>query len=257
MSRSPRIQFPGALYHVTSRGIRRTDIFLDRRDFLIWLDILAQTVAKHSIKIHGYCLMPNHFHLLLETPFANLSLAMQMLNARYCQHFNKRHGTSGHVIQGRFHAVLIEFNRQLLAVSRYVSLNPVRAKLTQTPSEWQWSNHRHFLKPETAPAWLETDWLLSQFGNKGSPERIGRYEAFVMAGMGMPNPLQFEGQLPNLKRAHALTLQEYADKYPNRTEAMARAFQSTAHTRRQVGEFFGVSPRTISRAIIEFPEFDS
>ena len=177
---------------------------------------------------------------------------MHKLNARYCQHFNKRHGTSGHVIQGRYYAVLIEDDRQLLAVSRYVSLNPVRAKLVHDPSEWEWSNHRHFLSPETAPEWLEIGWLLNQFDNDRA-----RYEAFVLAGIGMPNPLRFHRQLPNPKREQALSLEEYAAKYPNRTEAMARALQSTAHTREEIAEFFGVSTRTISRALIAFPEIDS
>jgi len=253
MSRPTRIQFQNALYHVTSRGNRRANIFLDNRDFLIWLDLLAEAVEKHAIKVHGYCLMPNHFHLLIETPCANLSQVMHMLNARYCQHFNKRHGTTGHVIQGRFHAVLIEFNQQLLAVSRYVSLNPVRAKLVNDPADWAWSNHRHFLMPESAPDWLETKWLLSQFDDNLETQ-LSNYKDFVLAGIGMPNPLEHHGQRPNPKREQALSLQEYADKYPNRDEAMARAHQTTAYTRQQIGEFFGVSSRTISRAIIAFPD---
>jgi len=256
MSRPPRIEFPGALYHVTSRGNRRANIFLDQRDFHIWIDILAETVEKHSIKVYGYCLMPYHYHLLIETPNANLSAAMHSLNARYCQHFNKRHGTSGHVIQGRFHAVLIKFDQQLLTVSRYLSLYPVRAKLTSNPADWPWSNHRYMLAPETAPSWLDTKWILAQFESTSAKEQIGRYEAFVMAGIGMPNPLQFHGQTPKPNKEGSLSLQEYADKYPNRTEAIARAFQSTAYTRQQIGEFFEVCPRTISRAIITFPEIE-
>jgi putative transposase len=256
MSRPPRTQFPDAIYHVTSRGNRRAKIFLDKRDFLIWLDILAETVEQHSIKVYGYCLMPNHYHLLIQTPIANLSQAMHKLNAKYCQHFNKRHATSGHVIQGRFHAILVESDRQILAVSRYVSLNPVRAKLVQDPSDWPWSNHHHFLNPETAPSWLETGWILGQFGKDDAAAQIARYKAFVMDGVGMANPLQLYGQRPNPRREHALTLQEYAEKYPDRTEAMARAFQSSAHTREQIAEFFGVSTRTVSRAIIAFPEID-
>ena len=254
MSRPPRIQFNSAIYHVTARGNRRANIFLDKRDFLIWLDLLAEAVGKHSIKVHGYCLMPNHFHLLIETPQANLSQVMHMLNARYCQHFNKRHGTSGHVIQGRFHAVLIESDQQLMAVSRYVSLNPVRAQLVKDPADWAWSNHKHFLAPELAPDWLEMNWLLGQFSDDDLTERINRYKEFVLAGIGMPDPLRFYRQLPNPKREQALSLQEYADQYPNRTEAMARAHQSTAYTRQQIGEFFGVSSRTISRAIVAFSD---
>lgn len=253
MSRPLRILFPGAIYHVTSRGNRRAPIFLDERDHLIWLDLLGEVAGKYSIKVMGYCLMPNHYHLLIETPIPNLSKAMHMLNARYCQHFNKRHGTSGHVIQGRFHAVLVKHIQQLLAVARYVVLNPVRAKLVENPADWKWSHHRYILAPEAAPIWLETKWILGQFE---CDEPTPRYAAFVMAGIQMQNPLQFYRQTPNEKREQALSLQEYADKYPNQTEAMARAFQSCAHTREQISAFFGVSTRTISRAIISFPELD-
>lgn len=257
MSRPPRIQFPGAIYHVTSRGNRRAAIFLDDRDHLIWLDLLADVVEKFGIKVLGYCLMPNHYHLLIETPIPNLSEVMHRLNACYCQHFNKRHGTSGHVIQGRFHAVIVQQNEQLLAVSRYVVLNPVRARLVENPSDWKWSNHRHFMAPESAPEWLDSTWILSQFDGPDTAPSTKRYEAFVLAGINMTNPLQLHCQLPSKKRESALSLQEYAEKYPNRTEALARAFQSTAYTRAQIAEFFGVSTRTISRAIITFPALDS
>lgn len=253
MSRPPRIQFPGALYHVTSRGNRRQILYTDRRDYLIWLDLLAEVVEKHAVRVHGYCLMPNHFHLIIETPLANLSASMHSLNARYCQHFNKRHGACGHVLQGRFHAILVEFNKQLLAVSRYVSLNPVRARLVQTASDWPWSNHRHFLAPEFAPPWLQTEWMLSQFGEPNSHERIVRYERFVMAGIGKPNPLQFDDRMQNANREQALALHEYAERYPNRTEAIAQALRSGAYSRQQICEYFGVSSRTVSRALTAFP----
>jgi putative transposase len=246
MSRPPRIQFHGACYHITSRGNRRAPIYLDHRDHLIWLDILAETVEKHGIKVHGYCLMPNHFHLLIITPHANLSEAMHMLNSLYCQHFNKRHGSTGHVIQGRFHARLIESNEQLLAAARYISLNPVRARLTLTPADWPWSHHRHFLNPAAAPKWLETSWLLEQFGNLDKGEGSARYEAFVQAGVGKPNPL----------REHAPPLDYFLTNYPDRDEAMARALHSTAYTRQEIAEHFGVSSKTVSRALVRYPSAD-
>ncbi|WP_028103386.1 REP-associated tyrosine transposase [Pseudoduganella violaceinigra] len=256
MNRPTRIQFPSATYHVTSRGNRRAPIYLDRRDFLIWLDLLAGTVEKHAVKVHGYCLMPNHYHLLIETPNANLSKAIHMLNARYCQHFNKRHHVSGHVIQGRFHAILIKSDRQLQAVSRYMNLNPLRARLVRNPSEWPWSSYPAYLAPENAPNWLETERVLSEFGDIADSTRSSSYQSFVLAGLGAPNPLRFHGQRPNARREQALSLQEYAEEYADRTEAMARALQSTAYTRQEIAEFFGVSTRTISRAATIFPAAD-
>lgn len=257
MSRPPRIIFPGAVYHVTSRGNRRAAIYHDRRDHLIWLETLAETVEKHAFKVYAYCLMPNHFHLLLETVDANLSEGMHMLNATYCQHFNKRHQLSGHVIQGRFHAVGVGKQKQLLAAARYISLNPVRAKLVSDPKEWQWSSHGYYLQPEIAPAWLNTDWLLSQFGNGDITERIVAYEKFVAAGIGMPNPLSFHSERSNLSRVKVQPLITYAALYQNRDEAMARAHQSKGYTRQQIADHFGVSIKTVSRAIQGFPVDDA
>jgi REP element-mobilizing transposase RayT len=256
MSRAQRIQFPGAVYHVTSRGNRRAAIYLDRRDHLIWLDTLAETVEKHAFRVHAYCLMPNHFHLLLQTPRPNLSAGMHMLNATYCQHFNHRHGLSGHVTQGRFHAVNVENNSQLLAVLRYISLNPVRARLVRDAAEWQWSSHRHYIDPENAPDWLDTNWLLSQFGTRGVRQRITAYKRFVAAGIGMPDPLALHSERPDPIREQALSLYSYAENFPDRDEAMARAHQSTAYTRQQIASHFGVSLKTVSRAIKDLPQDD-
>ena len=203
-------------------------------------------------QLEGGAKFPLTFHLLIETVHANLSESMHQLNATYCQHFNRRHGLTGHVIQGRFHAVRIEKNKQLLAVARYISLNPVRAKLVADPADWPWSSHRHYLHPDEAPDWLETTWLLSQFGPGDCNSRIAAYAEFVANGIGMPNPLNFHTERPNPLRERAQPLITYAAKYPDRNEAMAKAYQSTAYTRQAIAEHFGVSVRTVARAIREF-----
>ena len=233
--------FPGALYHVTARGNRRAAIFLDRRDHLIWLDKLAATVEAHQFVVHGYCLMPNHYHLLVETPLANLPDGMQMLNATFCQHFNQRHQLSGHVIQGRYHAVNVNKDAQLLAVARYICLNPVRAHLVEHPADWPWSSHCHMMAPQAAPAWLETQWLLAQFGQGPLAQQIKAYCEFVEAGRRLGHPLR--------KRQEPLSLQGYAARWPSTREAMKQAYMSQAYTRQQIADYFGVSTRTVSRAI--------
>jgi len=256
MSRAPRIVFPGAIYHVTSRGNRRAAIYHDRRDHLIWLDTLAETVDNHDLKVHAFCLMPNHYHLLMETVRANLSEAMHQLNASYCQHFNNRHGLTGHVIQGRFHAVTVARSEQMLAVARYISLNPVRAKLVADAADWLWSSHRHYLSPDNAPDWLETEWILSQFGPGNQNQRLAAYKEFVASGIDMPNPLQFHTERPNPRSEAAQPLATYAAHYPNRDEAMAHAFQTSAYTRQEIANHFGVSVRTVARAIQNYAPSD-
>ena len=252
MSRAPRIVFPGAIYHVTSRGNRRAAIYHDRRDHLIWLDTLSETVDKHELKVYAFCLMPNHYHLLIETVQANLSAAMLQLNSSYCQHFNHRHGLTGHVIQGRFHAVNVARSEQMLAVARYISLNPVRAKLVHDAADWPWSSHRYYLALDDAPGWLETSWLLSQFGSGDRSQRIAAYKEFVANGIDLPDPLRFHKERPNPQSEDAQSLISFASIYPERDEAMARAFQTSAYTRQQIANHFGVSIRTVARAIDRF-----
>ena len=249
MSRPLRIQLPGAIYHVTSRGNRRAPIFHDHRDHLIWLDILAETAVEHGFQIYGYCLMPNHYHLVIRTTEANLSEGMQQLNATYCQHHNHRHKLTGHVLQGRFHAVLIEGDKQLLATTRYISLNPQRAKLVSDPADWPWSSHRHFLGPASAPEWLETEWLLAQFAGEDLPQRIAAYKDFVNAGIGLQNPIQPPQREKRYVHELPPPLATFAARFPNRDEAMARAHQSGAYTRDDIASHFGVSKRTVTRAI--------
>ena len=136
MARPLRLEFSGAVYHITSRGNARQNIVDDDRDRSQWLTLLAHVVDRYRWLCHGYCLMDNHYHLLVETPQPNLSLGMRQLNGRYTQAYNLRHRRVGHLFQGRFTAILIEKDARLLELSRYVVLNPVRAKLVSYPRHW-------------------------------------------------------------------------------------------------------------------------
>jgi REP element-mobilizing transposase RayT len=182
MARPLRIEFPGALYHVTSRGNARQPIFLDDRDRLFFLDRLGEVVRTHRWRCHSYCLMPNHYHVLMETPEPNLSRGMRRLNARYSQHFNRRHERVGHVLQGRFHAVVVERDTHLLELARYIVLNPVRAGLLAAAEEYPWSSLRSTLGVEPSPPWLDSARMLSGFGSRN------RYLAFVREGLAARSP---------------------------------------------------------------------
>lgn len=166
MSRPLRLEFPGAIYHVTSRGNARQAIVADDRDRSQWLTLLAHVVARYGWLCHAYCLMDNHYHLLIETPQPNLSLGMRQLNGRYTQAYNRRHARVGHLFQGRFTAILVEKEAHLLELCRYVVLNPVRANLVTHPRLWAWSSYRATVGETKAPVWLMTDWILSQFGQR-------------------------------------------------------------------------------------------
>ncbi|HWC65809.1 MAG TPA: transposase [Thermoanaerobaculia bacterium] len=187
MSRPLRLEFEGALYHVTARGNERTSIFRDDRDRARFLEMLGSIAASSSWVVHAYCLMGNHFHLVVETPRANLSAGMQRLNGRYTQWFNIRHRRSGHLLQGRYHAVLVERDPHLLELCRYVVLNPVRAGLVAGPEKWAWSSYRATAGLSPAPPWLEVDETLSVFARSRAKAR-GLYRTFVSEGRGAPSP---------------------------------------------------------------------
>ncbi|HEX5344870.1 MAG TPA: transposase [Duganella sp.] len=273
MSRPLRLQFPGALYHVTSRGDRKAAIYLDNSDRLVWLSILQEVCFRYNFVVHAYCLMNNHYHIVLETPEGNLTQGMQQLNGLFSQYFNRHHNLSGHVFQGRFKGILVQREAYLLELARYVVLNPVRAKLASRPEEWQWSSYPCVIGTQTAPTWLDSDSTLSRFGTEPLAAQEA-YRKFVYAGIGEASPLlkikhqlilgddEFIHRIEHSsehqhdraiiraqRRAVAQSLEYYAKQYQPVEEAMAMAYHSTAYTMEEIGRHFGVSSKTVSRAI--------
>jgi REP element-mobilizing transposase RayT len=234
MSRPPRIQFPGAFHHVTARGNRKANIFLDDLDYLTWHDLVGRAADRFGFVSHAYCQMPNHFHLLVETPAANLSEAMHFLNCVYSQHFNVRHGLTGHVLQGRFHSVLVEQESHFLELARYIPLNPVRAGLVLAAADWRWSNYRAMAGMVAAPEWLDTESTRKRFHGASNAERIGAYCDFVAAGVAEMHARQ-PVQLPAAFGKRATQL------------AIAEALRSGAFSPAQIAEHYQVSLKTIQR----------
>lgn len=205
-----RVQATGGIYHITARGVRRESLYLDGEDRQKFLRTVARVVAAHGWRCHAYCLMTNHYHLLLETPEPDLSLGMQRLNGAYAQRFNWRHGVVGHVFERRFHSVLVESNWQLLELARYTALNPVRAGLCRLPGDWPWSSYRATTGAATRPSFLTLDWLLAQFG-KGARGRE-RFAAFVHDALPTSEPLLVRAQQPSrhVQRPGAETWPEWS-----------------------------------------------
>lgn len=195
MARPLRIEYPDAVYHVTSRGNARSDIFhsdQDREEFLFILDTI---VRRFNWLCHAYCLMDNHYHLLIETPDGNLSLGMRQLNGIYTQKYNYLHGKTGHVFQGRYKAILVDKESYLLELSRYVVLNPVRAKIISKPEEWKWSSYRYTAGIKKEPGFLTTDWIVGHFCRKKA-EAQKLYRRFVKEGIGASSPWrELQGQI--------------------------------------------------------------
>ena len=183
MARPIRIEFDGAVYHVTARGNARKPIYKDDGDRVKFLEILGEVNRKYNWLCHAYCLMDNHYHIIIETPDGNLSKGMRQLNGLYTQSFNRKRRRVGHVFQGRYKAILIEKESHLLEVCRYVVLNPVRAKAVQEPGEWKWSSFNATAGKIKPPQCLTVDWILGQFGTKRGQAEKG-YRDFVRAGIG-------------------------------------------------------------------------
>ena len=187
MARPLRIEYPGAIYHVTSRGNARKKIFLEDIDREEFLTTLGWVIERFGWLCHAYCLMDNHFHLLIETPKPNLSLGMRQLNGVYTQRFNRRHKRVGHLFQGRFKAILVERDSYLLELARYIVLNPVRAKIVSTVKGYPWSSYSATVGLTPAPAWLTLDGILKPFASTRSIARK-RYATFVAQGIAQASP---------------------------------------------------------------------
>lgn len=276
MARPLRLELSGGLYHVTSRGDGREDIYLRDEDRESWLEIFGQVCERFNWVCHAWCQMSNHYHLLVETPQANLSQGMRQLNGVYTQRFNRAHERCGHVFQGRYKAILVERDSYLLELARYVVLNPLRAKMIERLEDWPWSSYPATCGQAPLPSWLQTDWILAQFGESRA-STIAKYVAFVHEGARLPGVwANLQGQVflgsedfvtqmqtriiesPTIqevpraqRRAMAASLIELAEKYP-RDEAMAQAYRSGQHTMLEIAKHFGVHYATVSRAVKRF-----
>jgi putative transposase len=274
MSRPLRIEFAHGLYHVTSRGDRQEDIFLGDADRTLFLDVLAQTCERFNWLIHAYCLMGNHYHLLIETPDGNLSQGMRQLNGVYTQSFNRAHQRVGHVFQGRYKAIIVQKDGYLLELARYIVLNPVRAQMVRSARDWPWSSYRATADMAPAPPWLATDPILSAFGQRRT-QALQAYLAFVASGRNQPSPwMQLRNQIylgsdafvekmqrkidgkqdlrevPAAQRRKApAPLEHYARKHTDRDVAITQAYASGGYAMKEIGEHFGLHYSRVSRIV--------
>jgi putative transposase len=187
LARQLRIEYPGAFYHVFSRGNQKQPVFLSDDDFFFFLKCLREAHEKFGVIVHVYCLMPNHYHLILETPLGNLSKIMHILNTTYTIYFNKKHKRCGHLFQGRYKSILIEAESYAQELSRYIHLNPVRSEIVELPEQYPWSSYEIYRGKAKLERWLDTGFVLSLFGNHLEKARSA-YTKFVLEGIGKEVP---------------------------------------------------------------------
>lgn len=218
MARPLRIEYPGALYHVTSRGNEQKDVYKNRRDREQFLSYLESAAERYGAIIHAWCLMSNHYHLLLETPGGNLSQIMRHINGAYTTYFNVKRKRAGHLFQGRYKAILVDADAYVAELSRYIHLNPVRAGMVKKPEEHEWSSYRQYVGLAEPSAWLTTDFILGCFNGK-SAERS--YQEFVNAALvqDIESPFQTvvaSTILGNTDFVREISQQHLAGKQPDR-----------------------------------------
>ena len=263
MARKLRIQLEGGVYHVISRGTNREDIFKDDRDRLRFFDILNYTVKKHNWIIYSYCLMNNHYHLLIETPEANLSRGMHLLNSVYCRKFNMRHGRVGTLLQDRFRSLLVTKQSYLLELTRYIVLNPVRAQFVQKPHEWTWSSYRATVGLEEPPPFLRTE-LLLKFFSKDRARAREHFKAFVLKGLenyleylkhNKENGDGYNWGINKLEKIHKQIASETSSKRPTLNQIFRKVIEKGiieavykwGYTHTEIGKHLGLHRATISR----------
>ena len=275
MSRPIRIEFPDALYHVTARGDRREDIFEDDHDRQAFLQTLAAVVEQFNWLCYAWCLMDNHYHLLIQTPDANLSKGMRQLNGVFTQTSNRRHHRVGHLFQGRFKAILVDSDAYLLELARYVVLNPVRARLVKKPGDWPWSSYRASIGQVPADSFLAIDGLLAQFAKRRSVAQA-RYAQFVSEGIKSASPWQqlkgqvFLGDVQFVERMQASIakrqrrdvqipiahrrpppppLKEIEQNASDRNAAIVQAHATGRYSYQEIADYFGIHFTTVGRVV--------
>jgi putative transposase len=274
MSRPLRLEFPDALYHLTSRGDRRENIYEDDEDRLAFLEVFSSVIEQFNWVCYAYCLMSNHYHLLVQTPDANLSKGMRQLNGVYTQAYNRRHQKTGHLFQGRYKSILVDEDNYLLELSRYIVLNPLKAGMIKKVDQWKWSSYLATVGQASVPEWLSSDYLLSQFSVQRKTA-IRKYQAFVQEGLNndsiwsqLNNQIYLgdeafvqkvqrhigdhekDLQIPKIqKRSIAKPLAEYERTTPERDEAIVQAYASGAYSYQELGDHFGLHFTRIGKII--------
>jgi len=282
MSRPLRIEFSGAVYHITSRGTGKRNIFFNNKDRKMFLSLLWEVVEREKWICYAYCLMDNHYHLLIETTRPNLSRGMRELNGIYAQKLNYIKNSVGHVFESRYKSILVDKDNYLLELCRYIALNPVRAKMVENPEDWKWSSYRATLGSIKPPKYLNVLWILSNF-DENIEKSKKKYKKFVFEGIGKESPWRelrgriFLGSKKFIEEHEEKLSAKESEKEIAKTERFAsrpdleeifkntktkkirnkkiyKAYEEYRYSLKEIGDFFNIHYSTISRIVKEIKE---
>ncbi len=274
MARPPRIEYPGALYYVSSRCKSGRNIFQNRYDPVEWLNILANICTRYRWIVYSYCLMPDYYHLVVQTPDANLSLGMRQLNGIYTQFYNEKYSRSGHLFKGRFKSVHVQKETYLHRLTRFILNSPVRSGFAKYPYQYKWSSCRYLKSSEGTPSWLDTDWCDDEFVNElltpelyrganedkeflnnvrkqiflGDDEFEKKVKQYAQEGKGITGSWDKNGESVYEE------LDRLARQSDNRDEIIYRAYYSGKYSMKEIGDYFSLHYSTVSRIIKAYEE---
>jgi putative transposase len=249
MSRPLRIEYPDAWYHVMNRGRRGEDIFLDRKDYCQFIEILNETAKIWKLRIAAYCLMPNHYHLLVQTPNGNLSRCLRHIDGVYTQRFNRAHGIDGPLFRGRYKSILVEADSYLLPLVRYIHRNPLNAGLTKTLAGYAWSSHRGYLSNAENDRWLYNEFILSLFPGKRE-ERQRAYRRFVSLGdeeelIEIFEKKKWPSVLGSKGFVHRIKERFYSDKTDDEVPQFKELDPEVGQIQKVVEKFYGIRKKEL------------
>jgi len=278
MARRRRVQFPGAVYHVMSRGNRKSMIVDDDDDRRTFMNTFSEAARDYQVRVYACCLMGTHYHALLDTPRGNLSEFIRTLNTEYSKAFNRRHERVGHTFEQRFESIVVQREKYLRRVARYIALNPVKARLCRDAAEWPWSTHRATAGLEDASSWLHLDWLRWAFRADVLPDAQRLYQAYVRDPAGLTWSVEMTAALGTARFkkavAESLRLDRCGENRPIPVDcrrcaqpSLERVFSGdeadshsrdalilVAHVRHgyrlaEIARFLAVAPSTVSKAL--------
>jgi putative transposase len=277
MARRRRIQYPGAVYHVMTRGNRKAPIFEDAEDCRQFLDLLSRMAARYRFRVYAACLMVNHYHIVGETPLGNVAHGMRFLNGVYAQASNRRHRRTGHVFEARYRSLVVQRESYLKRAVRYVVMNPVRARLVTAAAAWPWTTYRATAGLETPPEWLSLDWLEWAFRADSRLEATRRYQqyveqpaparaaintrAFALGGRAFRERMADLARPPESDRClpgpHAAlprpplsaVLAEANHTRARRRLAIREAYMAHGYSQSEIARHLGVDPSAVSRVL--------
>ena len=275
MARRNRLQFPGAVYHVMSRGNRKSRIVDDDHDRRTFMSTFSDAAGVYHVRVYKGCLMDTHYHVLLDTPRDNLSEFIRALNSEYSKAINSRHARVGHTFEQRFHSIVVQREKYLRRVARYIAVNPVKAGLCRDAEAWPWSTHRATAGLEDPPSWLYLEWLRWAFRAHDLSEAQRRYQEYVRDPAGLTWSFDLTAALgtKRFKRTIGATLeasegrpipsdcrrwtQPSLEQLFSREESNSRSRDAlifVAHRTHgyrvvEIARFLGVVPSTVSKAL--------